>query len=337
MVRFHIVNSVKGGCGKSTFSLYLANYLRRNKSIPIIIDLDICGTTWYTNNENFIINKKKCHFLNEMFYDAEKYLGLEHIFMLHINDPSDKSKPDDFLKIVMADPKGLSAMDDDTLDLLESIVYKIVMELCQLKYNSTQSENVLNTHETVTDIIFDMPPGYEKHTERILCHLMMDLESKLYQESKKRNDYNYVKVNEMQVYKKIKEKSNVYLYMISGLNQASFEANLLYVQNLFINAKFSTDTEILNKDNTYFILNNIPAIKDINLETLLENIRPKLKDYYNLFQKSNIQYIKHCDFEYEKEKLQSIYTSVSNPTALLFGKEIEEFNRVLKDVIKNEQ
>lgn len=336
MLRFHIVNSVKGGCGKSTFSLYLANYLRRNKSNPIIIDLDICGTTWYTNNQNFIINKKKCHFLNDMFYGAEKNLGSEHIFRLHISDPNDKNKPDDFLNIIMADPTGLSTMDDDTLDLLESTVYKIVMELCQLRYNSTQSNNVFNIHENVTDIIFDMPPGYEKHTERILCHLMMDLESKLYQEFKKRNNFNYVKVNGMQVYKKIEEKSNVYLYMISGLNQASFEANLVYVQNLFINAKFSTDTGILNKDNTYFILNNIPAIEDINLETLLENIRSKLKDPYNLFQKSNIQYIKHCDFEYEKEKLQAIYTSVSSPNVLLFGKEIEEFNRVLKDVIKNE-
>ena len=47
--KVHIVNSVKGGSGKSTFSLLLADHFVRNGEDAYVIDLDLCGTSWYSD------------------------------------------------------------------------------------------------------------------------------------------------------------------------------------------------------------------------------------------------------------------------------------------------
>ena len=101
MVRFHVVNSVKGGCGKSTFSLYLANYLTAQKHKVVIIDLDIGGSTWYRDFRPHLVNEtegfddngkdvdfsiEKTKFLNDLFYEYEKKKTRKHIFELNVRD-----------------------------------------------------------------------------------------------------------------------------------------------------------------------------------------------------------------------------------------------------------
>ena len=87
MVRFHVVNSVKGGCGKSTFSLYLANHLTAMGHKTVIIDLDIGGSTWYRGFKQYLVRsttepdetdkeadfrKEETKFLNDLLYEYEK-------------------------------------------------------------------------------------------------------------------------------------------------------------------------------------------------------------------------------------------------------------------------
>lgn len=292
MVRFHIVNSVKGGCGKSTFSLFLANYLRQEEAMPIIIDLDICGSTWYSNNINFISDEDECYFINDMFYNANKCLKSNHIFKLNI---SDSSYTDSYLSVIMADSNRLTSMSDENLDLLESVVFKLVKELCSPQYDMLQQNKIDKLKKPVTDIIFDMPPGYEKHTEQIIRHLIMDMESKLYKEL----DLN----------------PKVYIYMLSNVNEATFRANLKYVVDLFSNAKFSMNTDIIKPENIFFILNDINGIIEKSVvekstekeATYLSNFKRIIDDKeYNSIKKCCVHLIRQMKLEYEQKKIQNM-------------------------------
>ena len=55
---FHIVNSIKGGSGKSTVSFFLADHFNKREDCKaVIIDLDINGSSWINDHkvENFRI------------------------------------------------------------------------------------------------------------------------------------------------------------------------------------------------------------------------------------------------------------------------------------------
>ena len=60
--RFHfdVVNSVKGGSGKSFFALQLAAFHAFKGRAAYIIDLDLRGTSWEPNYENYS-NLQKSH------------------------------------------------------------------------------------------------------------------------------------------------------------------------------------------------------------------------------------------------------------------------------------
>ncbi len=322
MVRFHIVNSVKGGCGKSTFSLYLANYLHEEKATPVIIDLDICGSTWYGNNENFIRDEGKCYFINDMFYNAKECLESKHIFKLNILD---STHTDSSLSVIMADSNRLTSMSDETLDLLENVVFKLVKELCNLQYDMIQKNKLDKLKEPVTDIIFDMPPGYEKHSEQIIRHLIMDMESKLYN--------------------KLHFNPKVYVYMLSNVNEATFRANLKYVVDLFSNAKFSMNTDIIKQENIFFILNDINGIIETSVAerpseeeaTYLSNFKRIIDDReYNSIKKCSIHLIRWMKLEYEQKKLLNMNVQKTKEP-LQLGRETyafkELFSKLFKEVI----
>ena len=330
MLRIHIMNSVKGGSGKSTFSLYLANYLKTNDYNPVIIDLDVCGSTWFSNNESYIQNAKNCIFLNDLFYNYEQKSKKEHIFKLNI---SNNGNPD-VLKVIMADPKKLSSMKDETLDLLENTVIQLVDELINPKYQTVHDK------EKVTDIIFDMPPGYEKHSEQIIKHMIMDLESGLNQKfySKK----SFCRVNGMQVYKQVDSPYLVYYYMLSNFNEAAYTANLQYLKNFFVYPNYSQNNNIMDKTLITFILNDVTGISDFhvrsgNIKTTSQDILP------TLLHNKNIQYpmLKDCKvfinnhfhFGFEFQKLLYLFGGRKTPDHLEFGPETTQFDNIFNTII----
>lgn len=306
MLRIHIMNSVKGGSGKSTFSLYLANYLKTKGYNPVIIDLDVCGSTWFSNNESYIQNAKNCIFLNDLFYNYEQKSKKEHIFRLNISNNGNK----DVLKVIMADPKKLSIMKDETLDLLENTVIQLVDELINPKYQT------VHDNENTTDIIFDMPPGYEKHSERIIMHLIMDMISKIH--SKIEPKPGYLKIKGMQVYKRVNALYHVYLYMISNLNEAAYISNLQYVNNLYTNFSYSMDTRIIPKENIMFVLNDINGITDeparssgitISDENLISSFEHVKNSKFIFLKKAKTTMLHRIIFEHEKTKIINMRTS----------------------------
>lgn len=282
MLNFHVVNSVKGGCGKTTVSLYLANYLRKQDNhYPVIIDLDICGSTWYSNNESYIKKEGKVTFLNDLFYNFDRNASTNYLTKLNIKDAS----KDEQLKVVMVDSDRLTSMDDETLDIIENTIFQLVYQLSSPQYDADGK-----LEKEITDIIFDLPPGYEKHSERMVRHLLMNLRSPLY---KKLDNY------------------EIYLYMVSNLNVAAFEANLNYVYNLFENPQYSMDNSILNKQNIIFILNDI---SDILSNFRVGNPDGKIKELITTFEggkkeafsECKVGVLPHINFEYEAKRLKNI-------------------------------
>lgn len=324
MLRIHIMNSVKGGSGKSTFSLFLANYLKTNGYNPVIIDLDVCGSTWFSNNESYIQNAKNCIFLNDLFYNYEQKSKKEHIFRLNISNNGNK----DVLKVIMADPKKLSSMKDETLDLLENTVIQLVDELINPKYQTVPDK------DKVTDIIFDMPPGYEKHSERIIMHLIMDMTSKIH--SKIEPNPGYLRIKGMQVYKRVNALYHVYLYMISNLNEAAYKSNLQYVNNLYTNFSYSMDTRIIPKENIMFVLNDINGIteeltrssgSDIKVENFISAFESLKTSKFMFLKNSKTSMLQRIVFDHEKAKLRGII-SQNHKTELIFNEGINQFKDI---------
>lgn len=304
MLNFHVVNSVKGGCGKTTVSLYLANYLRKQDNhYPVIIDLDICGSTWYSNNKIYIKNEGKV-FLNDLFYNFEKNSSKNYLTELNIKDDLNWGK----LKVIMVNSNKLTSMDDDTLDIIENTIFQIVHQQSYPEYDMEAKE------EKIIDFIFDLPPGYEKHSERIVRHLLMNLRSPLY-----------------------KKKYNIYLYMVSTVNQAAFNANLRYVHSLFENPQYSMDNSILKQQNILFILNDINSIL-VNLQKRTINAQQSLKETLEStkkaeFSKCKIEILQHIDFEHEIERLKNITKGDEVSKFLEFKDDKEPFENIFKEFL----
>lgn len=318
MVRFHVVNSVKGGCGKSTFSLYLANYLIEKNHKVVIIDLDIGGSTWYREFESYLVNtsvesnannnmvdtrKVNIKFLNELLYEDEFNRASEHVFKLRIQEKYYAANHADMnqkkiVNIVMTNPEKATCIRDEELDLLEGTICNLVDEIAEKSY--------VDDFNNTIDVIFDMPPGYEEHSERILMHALMDLGSNLhkyYTSLKKDNLY----------------QNPVYLYMISGVKQASLKANIQYVERFYNTPSYSMDIGVLNTDNVFFILNDVDASFDQYIKAhgghiSLQNAGKELIENIMLSERINntaIQafFVKHINIQMSHQAYINILTN----------------------------
>lgn len=327
MVRFHVVNSVKGGCGKSTFSLYLANYLSAQNHSVMIIDLDIGGSTWYRGFKSYLVNstakpsvkgnngntgnntpKEEIKFINDLLYEYEKNFKKEHVFKLGVEDnivapkTGAISKEHRIINVVMSNPEEAACIHDEALDLLECTIYNLVDEIATNTYPHNPKATV--------DIIFDMPPGYEEHSERILMHALMDLGSNLYK--------NYTRKKRKGVF-----INPVYLYMLSGVKQSSLEASIQYVKRFYKNPSYSMDVSILNLKNIFFILNDIDLSFQMYVDTMkstisLQDAGKKLTDNILNSEKINgesiqVKLINHIPIKISNQSYINIITSRDDP------------------------
>lgn len=237
-VIFHVINSVKGGSGKSTFSLLLANHFIRNKQqTAYIIDLDLHGTSWEKNYYKFFddtVGQKKVY-LNDLMYDFSNNITQEFIRNLRVSNKNDETHtvPDKWSIPVCVSNPNQRGIDEVELDLFENAIYKLINRIIE-RESGNDSEYL--------HIIFDMPPSKEKHSEKILSHLLLDKSSYL----NKRFPY------------------YVCLYMISAISPAHIELNLEYVRSMFKDKSYSsTIMDFINRKDkhSYFhlclILNDV--------------------------------------------------------------------------------
>lgn len=233
---FDIVNSVKGGSGKSTVALQLAAFwASQTDTDAYIIDLDLRGTSWKANYEKYFVqdSNNDNKYINSLMYEFEPKDSVFWHLRVACHNAISQATSNANVWLCVGDPDISGDVDAVKIDLLESMVYKV------FRYALAKSNDKKEVH-----IIFDMPPSYESHAERVVKHLLMDKESTLFKK----------------YYKERRNAYHVNLFMIYAITGAHVEQNLIYTKNFFRQVAYSSAINILIDDNNYslyFIGNDV--------------------------------------------------------------------------------
>lgn len=253
---FDVVNSVKGGSGKSTIALQLAAFWAAKKGTDaFIIDLDLRGTSWKTTYENnYSPNDKGNQYINSMMYGFEAEDALFwHLSVENENSLTLKTSLSN-VQLCIADPSFNSDMDDLRVDLLESTVYDIIDKI--IKRRKFQRE---------IHIILDMPPSYERHAERVVKHLLMDKGSSLFK----------------RYYKEDEIKYRINLFMIYAITPSHVDQNIRYIENFLKYSDYSSALSLFVKHDAFsifFVGNDVSnVIGEENKLTNTDNIIRHMK------------------------------------------------------------
>lgn len=251
-VTFHVVNSVKGGSGKSTVSLLLAASIESNPNHKAyIIDLDINGTSWNANYKNILqfgrsgggetgVPNSMRIFLNDLMLDYEGKSTQGIFARLPILVPlpnATEPTQQKFIEVCLANPDVQEDINEVELDLFENTIYKIVRQIYSSNTSRSMEQSLEHLH-----IILDMPPSYEQHAEKILNHLLLDSSSELVKSVEKKED-------PFDTY----EPYKVDLIMLSAISMAHVEHNKKYIISLLRNQKISSRLLQLIKENRFII------------------------------------------------------------------------------------
>ena len=246
---FDVVNSVKGGCGKSTFSVLLAASYSMKGEYACVIDLDVSGSSLYDTYKGNLKLEKGSH-IEDFLWDVETN-AVPGSF-----EVEKKSGESGTVDMFVVGKKINYELDELQLDLFEDAIYRIIVKICELKQAKQE-----------VHIIFDMPPGYEKHAERIVKWLLLKTQSKLASFQK---DY------------------HVNLFMISAFSQAHMNANNSYFDSFFDGGYSSKvlASEIRKILTVYPVFNDVTDASTLGestkireernscLETLIKKISP---------------------------------------------------------------
>lgn len=272
-VVFDIVNSVKGGSGKSTVALQLAAFWASQPNSHIstgayVIDLDLRGTSWRTNYNSMLargssnIGKR---YINDLMYGPIPEDSVFWNLKVKCINPLTRLEESAEIPICIGDPEATGEITPVKSDLLENAVYKIIRRIIShnmyMKQRSmeegTEAGNERKAGRGPYDeihIIFDMPPSYEVHAERVITFLLMDKASELFKQ-----------LNDEQITYKIN------MLMVYAISKAHLEQNVVYIRNLLKNPGYSSNMNTLieaKKLSIYFIGNDISNALEISQKSV---------------------------------------------------------------------
>ena len=257
-VYFHVVTSVKGGSGKSTVALLLADYLLSKGKEAYVIDLDVCGTSWYTDYK-FAYNDEPTKFVNRMMYQSctKGYGGNVWSKLKVTGNEDDAKNKSREINICLAANEQLShTINKSEAELVEHTTYHLIKDAM---YDTSRVKNKEEVH-----IIFDLPPSHETTVEQICHHLLFDQRSVLKRDFKKDNvDY------------------KVYFYMVSPADQGSaLKKNIDYLKKLESNPTYS---ESMKNEEWYawLIINDNHNWAGVQGETIAPKVLESLKNVAN--------------------------------------------------------
>ena len=205
--KVHIVNSVKGGSGKSTFSMLLADHFVRNGEDAYVIDLDLCGTSWYSDFKGFWQEEPRKFIQDLMYSPCEKGFATDVWAKLKVTSKDELGEYDNrqINVCISAQDQNERLCDTPDVELLEHITYHLITEA--LTENGEKGGGI--------HFILDLPPSHEAAAEQICHRLFFDNNSLLNQNE----DYC--------------GKFYINLYMMTPLDQISaWEKNQTYVHDL---------------------------------------------------------------------------------------------------------
>lgn len=279
-VYFHVVTSVKGGSGKSTVALLLADYLLSKEEDAYVIDLDVCGTSWL-KDFSFAYNSDPTKFINRMMYQScTKGYGDDVWSNLTVigTGPQDRK-----IKVCLAANEQLShSINKSEAELIEHTTYHLIKDAMHRTTRGGKEK---------LHIIFDLPPSHETTVEQICHHLLFDQRSVL------KRDF-------------IKEgvSQKVFFYLISPADQGSaliknidylkkFKSNPTYSESLGNNDWFAW--QIINDNHNWAELQG-KDISDMALSVLkntaIDNVKVRDRDGLN----TQVLVMKYCNLGYKK-------------------------------------
>lgn len=306
-VIFDVINSIKGGCGKSTYALMAADYYQNKENqLSYIIDLDWYGSSWYSNyksyyeviNQNSDLVDNKICFLNEALLDSKEFINKNYVNTLKVAPYPEQDAAYDKINVCMVDPDKVD-IGDVEVDLFENTIYLIIKDIIEQNLNiiCSKKDDEKQSMNKDLHIILDMPPSYEACSNRILNHLLMDQISDLYL-----------------LLTKKKLEFEVRLHMISALSPSHIELNKNFLINFINDRTYSSLYEKFIKEGLlkiYCIINDLhnldqsratcPNNLSIVVDTLnnlkekkLEGIKLKYFSLpYSDFYTMNLQTINH--------------------------------------------
>lgn len=234
-IYFDIINSVKGGSGKSTVSLLLAACLKSIGVNAYVIDLDLHGSSWYSNFCKGSTNTADAVWVNSWMEDAA-YQRRRTPFVLvdvEIGTTTDKTKYQ--IPTAIVNTEKPIVVDEVETDLFERAILQIINRI--IAEESTEGVDV------PVHIVMDMPPSNEAHAERILNHLLLDAESPLVQEfSNSKGSYDCF------------EPYTIQLIMLSSISGAHLKLNKQYIERFAKAKSFSSLLDELVRSNRLHLL-----------------------------------------------------------------------------------
>lgn len=290
--KVHIVNSVKGGSGKSTFSLLLADHFVRNGEDAYVIDLDLCGTSWYSDFNGFWQEEPRKFIQDLMYSPCEKGFATDVWAKLKVRS---KDELGDYVNrqinvCISAQDQNERLCDTPDVELLEHITYRLITEA--LTENGEKRGGI--------HFILDLPPSHEAAAEQICHRLFFDNNSLLNQNE----DYC--------------GKFYINLYMMTPVDQISaWKKNKAYVHNLIYGQRkySSTIRSFLEAPDQrmkicFVIIDNHGwhnLMPSRNIESDMSTLKSSLKSDIQsnkidkIFETFNYVYLPFVDFEFKRK------------------------------------
>ena len=255
--RFHfdVVNSVKGGSGKSFFALQLAAFHALKGRAAYIIDLDLRGTSWEPNYENYITPhgaeagttisqwKSQGHdypYIEKLMwhYENYKFSGIWSSIQVQDRDGHMSS-----VQLCIAEVGNYHRVDQLEEDLFENTIFQITRDIRIFEENK----------ERDVHIILDMPPSYERHAQRVLTHMLLSTNSQFEDKDDALDD----KLDKT-IGKDFDYKTTI--FMMETPAPAHFIQNAHYIRSLFEDRQYSSCVkQRLEKGS----LRIVPVINDV--------------------------------------------------------------------------
>lgn len=288
-LKFHVVNSIKGGAGKSTFSLMLANYYIQKGKKAMVIDLDLQGTSWEDNYKSFFKTPVSNGYINDLMYSFDEFSLDEYERRISVQLLPDgggllEKAKEDYCIPVYISSYNITRIDEIQVDLFINAIYRLIVQI----YTNFNEEKEIH-------IIFDMPPSKDKHAERVLTYLLLDMNSPL----------------------RKKCKFDIKLYMMTNITMSHRNKNIEYLKELARNTSFSGNLPKLVEDRNFelFIVMNdlsniIPADYDstsnmnTNVNEMVFNIPFTNKEKTESFAK--VVLLKHIVFMHKQQILDRL-------------------------------
>ncbi len=275
-VYFDVINSVKGGSGKTTFAFALAHTLScaKKQTKVFVIDLDLRGSSWIINYKRYIgrenggpfiapdIKRPDYPFVDRLIAKYDYLRAAEPWGYIRTEKEGKESR----FYLCAADDQFSEQIEDIEVDIFEQMIYKLILN--GMEETNAEDEEI--------HFILDMPPSYERHAERILKHLLISESSILY----KNKDFNKgEEANHKQYY--------VNLFMMAAASQDHIKQNYNYITDWMKHRTFaSAMIHMLEKKRLFIrpVINDVTEVTIANIEgelikqgnTQMKGIREKI-------------------------------------------------------------